>query len=89
MEKGYSVVRKVNGRSPTDELNDLDVNSAVWGKDMNVTLQAAVHLGRDYLKNLRYTKNQILKSVKQLFQVTEKLIMDQTDIGGLTTIDWL
>ena len=50
---------------------------------MNVTLQAAVHLGRDCMDNLRFTK-----TVKQLFQVTEKLIMDQTEIGGLTTIDY-
>ena len=32
--------RKVYGRSPTDELNDLDVNNAVWCKFMNVTLSS-------------------------------------------------
>ena len=71
MEKIYSMVRKVHGRSPTDELNGLDVNNAVWCIFMNVTLQVAVHLGRDYVWNLRLTTNQLLKSVKQLFQVTE------------------
>ena len=55
---------------------------------MNVTLQAAVHLSRDSLVNLRFTKNQLLKSLKQLFQVTEELIKDQTEISGLTTIDY-
>ena len=55
---------------------------------MNVTIQAAVHLGRDFLENLRLTKNQLLKSAKQLFQVTEKLIGDKTEINGLTTIDY-
>ena len=49
---------------------------------------SAVHLGRDHVENLRFTKNQVLKSAKQLFQVTEKLIMDQTEIGGMTTIDY-
>ena len=48
---------------------------------MNVTLPAAVHLGRDPMQNLRFTKNQLLKSVKQLFQVTEKLIEDQKEIN--------
>ena len=57
MEKVYLIVRQV--RSLTDDLNDLDVNIF-----MNVTLQAAVHLGRDYMENLRFTKNQLLKSVK-------------------------
>ena len=45
---------------------------------MSVTLQAAVHLGKDYSENLRSTKNQPLKSLKQLFQVTE--ITDQTEL---------
>ena len=40
------------------------------------------------MENLRFTKNQLLKSVKELFQVTEKLIKDQREITGLTTIDY-
>ena len=63
---------------PTDDLNDLDVNTAVWGTLMNVTFQA-VHRGRNFMENLRFTKNQLLKSAKQLFQVTEKLIEDQKE----------
>ena len=42
------------------------------------------------LENLRSrsTKNQLLKSMRQLFQTTERLIKDQTEITGLTTIDY-
>ena len=40
------------------------------------------------MENLRFTKNQLLKSVKQLFQVTERLNRDQTGISCLTTIDY-
>ena len=87
MEKVYSIIRKIYGQSPTDDLNDLDVNTAVWGVFLNVTLQEAVHLGRDHLESLRFTKNQLLKSVKQLSLVTEKLIEDQKEISNLTTID--
>ena len=54
---------------------------------MYVTLQAAVHLGKDYTEKLRSTNNQPMKSLRQLFQVTEKLITDQTEITGLTTTD--
>ena len=86
MSKVCSIVRKIPGRTPTDDLNDLNVNTAVWGIFMNVTLQTAVHLGRDQMENLRFTKNQLLKSVKQFFQMTEKLIEDQKDINNLTTI---
>ena len=76
------------GRSSTDQVKDLDVNTAVRGIFMSVTLQSAVHLARDYTENLRSTKNQPKKSLSQLFQVTERLITDQTEITGLTTIDW-
>ena len=58
------------------------------GYFLSVTLQAALHLGKDYTENLRSTKNQPKKSVRQLFQVTERLIIDQTEITGLTTTDW-
>ena len=70
------------------QMKDLDVNTAIWGIFMSITLQAAVHLGKDYTENLRSTKNQALKSLKQLFQVTERLTTDQREITGLTTIDW-
>ena len=81
-----AAVPHMEGRSPTDDLNDLDVNNALWRFFMSVTLQAAVHLGRNYMENLRFAKNQLLKSAKQLFQVTEKLIKDQSEISGLTTM---
>ena len=53
----------------------------------NVTLHYS-HLGRVSLENLRITKNQLLKSVRQLFKVTAKLIKDQTEISGLTMIGY-
>ena len=55
---------------------------------MSVTPQDAVYLGQDYSQNQRSMKNQLLKSVKQLFRTTEKLINDQVEITGLSTIDW-
>ena len=62
--------------------------SAVWCIFMNNTLQAAVHLGRNCLENSRFTENQLLQSVKQLFQVIENLVKDQKEINSLTTIDF-
>ena len=49
MEKVFSIKRKIYERKPTDDSNDLDVNTAMWCIFMSVTLQAAVHLGRDCL----------------------------------------
>ena len=88
MEKVFSIVRQRYGHGPTDQMKDLDENTSFWRIFMSVPLQAAVHLGKDHTENLRSTKNQPLKSLRQLFQVTERLITDQTEISGLTTIDW-
>ena len=75
-KKVYSIVRPIYGRRPTDDLTDLDVNIAVWFfVFLNVTFQAAVHLGQDYCQ-------------KELFLMIEKLIKDQREIIGLTTVDY-
>ena len=44
--------------------------------------------GKITRKTLRSTKNQPLTSLTQLRQVTERFSTDQTEITGLTTIDW-
>ena len=88
MNKVHSIAQKMYGRSSVDELNDLDVNTALWGIFVNVTLEAAVHLDQDHMENLRFSKKQLLKSVKEFFQMTEKLIKDHKEINNLTTIDY-
>ena len=55
---------------------------------MSGTLQATVHLGKDYSENLRSTRNQPMKFLKQRFQATGKLIRDQTEITSISVIDW-
>ena len=45
--KVFSILRETHGRSPTDDLSDLDVNNAFGWEFMSVTLQAAVHIAHD------------------------------------------
>ena len=59
-------------------MEDLDVNTLVWGMFMTVAQQAAVHLGNEYLENLQSTKHQPQRTVIQLFDVTKKLVSEQT-----------
>ena len=88
MEKVYSIVRQIYGRSPTDDLmtSTRTALHAVCFWTLHSRLQFI--LLETIMENLRFTKNQLLMSVKQLFQVTEKLIKDQTEISGLTKIDY-
>ena len=88
MEKVFSILRQRYGLGPMDQMKHLDVNTAIWSIFLSVTLQATVHLGSDDTENLRSTKNQTKKSLRQLFQGTERLITDQTEISGFPTIDW-
>ena len=88
MDKVFSIQRKIYDWKPTDNLKDFDVNTAIWSILMSITLQAAVHLGRDYSQNLRSFKNQSSKFVEHLFRTTEKLIKELTEITGLSTINW-
>ena len=39
-------MRQRYGLSPTDQMKNLDVNTAFWCIFMSVTLQAAVHFGK-------------------------------------------
>ena len=57
-------------------------------RSMLVTQHAAVHLGNDYLENLHSTKNQSQRTMKQLFEVTRKLVSEQTEIQGVSLTDW-
>ena len=88
LEKVYSNLQQKLGRKSGDDLNDLETNSLIWRMFMTATLDTAVHLGKDYLENLHFTKNQPQRTIRQLFDVTKKWITDQTEIQGSSKIDW-
>ena len=63
MEAVFSIVSGIYGREPDDPMDDLDVNMAIGGVFLNTTLQAAVHLGKDYDANLRFVKSHLWNMV--------------------------
>ena len=69
-------------------MEDLNVNLATWRVFMNTTLRAAVHLGKDCGKNMRFVKNYLWKTTGQLFRETEKLISGQTETTGISLINF-
>ena len=68
--------RELQG-NPSDPMEDLIVNLAIWKMFMNTTHRAAVHLGKDNDTNLRFVKNYHWKTTGQFFKETEKLISGQ------------
>ena len=81
-----------SGKSMEDNLAILwkifSVSAAFWGMFMNTTLRAAVHLGKDCDKNLRFVKNHLWKTTGQLFWGTEKLVSAQTETTGVSMINF-
>ena len=55
---------------------------------MSSTLQASVFMGKNYSDNLHSIKNTEDLTMKQMFDISEKLISEQTDeIYGVNTIN--
>ena len=88
LEKVYSSLRQELKRKPEDTMEDLDVNTLIWRMFMIVTQQAAVHLGNDCWDIFHPTQNQPPRTVKQLFDEISKLVREQTEIQGISLIDW-
>ena len=82
LEAVFAIVRGIYGREHDDPMDDLDVNVAIWGIILNATLRAAVHLGQDH----EAKKKNLWNSVGQLFNETGKLISEQKEITGVSTI---
>ena len=73
LERVFSNLRQQLKRKPEDEKEDLDVNTLIWWMFMTVTYHS--------------TKNQPQRAVKQWFDVTRKLVRDQTEIQGTSMIN--
>ena len=66
-----------------ETMPDIDVNAMIWRIFLSATMKAAVHLGQDYQENLRTTKNIDFEKAQQLFDISHKLILNQSEIFGI------
>ena len=67
----------------------LKTNALIWGLFMSTSMKAAVHLGPNYIENLEVFRNTNFEELQNLFDLTQKLILDhQAEILSVTTIDW-
>ena len=55
---------------------------------MFVTMESAVFMGRDYLNSCHSIANTKDLTLKQMFDVSTKLVAEQDEISGLETIGW-
>ena len=55
---------------------------------MSVTLESAVFVGKNYSDNWHSIKNTKDLSMKQMFDISAKLVSEQNEIYGVKTIGW-
>ena len=55
---------------------------------MTVTMDSAVFMGKNYLNNCQSIVNTTDLTLKQMFDISMKLVSEQDEISGLETIGW-
>ena len=90
LHRGKDRVRKMFDQSSIDATQDSNKHYLIWGMFMSSTLQASVFMGKEYSEILRSIKNTGKNlTMKQMFDISEKLIVGQSDeIYGVTPINW-
>ena len=83
-------VRKMSGQSSKDATQDSNKHSVAWRMFMSSTLEASVFMGKNYLEILHSIKKHRKNlTMKQMFDISEKLISEQSDvIYGVSTMNW-
>ena len=82
-------VRKRQNQSSKDATKDSDKHSLIWGTFMSSTLQASALMGKSYSDKWHSIKNTEDLTMKQMFDISEKFISEQSDeIYGVTPIIW-
>ena len=82
-------VRKRQNQSSKDATIDSDKQSVIWRMFMSSALQASVFIEKNYSDNWHSIKNTKDLTMKQMFDISEKLVSEQSDeIYGVNTINW-
>ena len=55
---------------------------------MSVTMDSAVFMGKNYLNNCQSIANTIDLTLRQMFDISTRLVFEQDEISGLETIGW-
>ena len=79
MHRVNDQVRKRQNQSSKDATKDSDEHSVIWGILMSSTLQASVFMVKNYSDNWHTIKNTEDLTMKHMFDISEKLVSEQSD----------
>ena len=80
-------VRKRLKRIP-NVTEDGEKHSMIWVMFMTVTMESAVFMGKNYLNNCQSIANTTDLTLKQMYDISTRLVSEQDEISGLETICW-
>ena len=63
-------------------------HSIIWGMFTAVTMESAVFMGKNFQNNQNSIVNTTDLTLKQMFDISAKLVTEQDDISGLETFGW-
>ena len=75
-------VRKRQKRSSMNVMEDGETHSVIWGMLMSVTLESAVFMGKNHSDNQHSIENTKDLTMKQMFNISAKLVSEQDEISG-------
>ena len=67
---------------------DGEKHSMIWRMFMTVTMESAVFMGKNHLNNCQSIANTADLTLKQMFDISTRLVSEQDEISGLETIGW-
>ena len=79
-------VRKRQKRSSMDVTEDSDKHSVIWRMFMSSTLESSVFMGKNYSDNQHSIKNTKDLIMKQMFDISAKLVSEQDEVYGVKII---
>ena len=81
-------VRERQKQSSMDATEDSEEHSVMWGMFMSSTLQASVFMVKNYSDNWHSIKNSKDLTMKQMFDISAKLVLEQDEIYEVFVFDW-
>ena len=81
-------VRKRQKRSSMNVTEGGEKHSVICGMFMSSTLESSVLMVKNYSDNWHSIKNTKDLTMKQMFDISAKLVSEQDEIYGVKTIDW-
>ena len=80
-------MRKRQKEFPTLQENE-EQHSQIWGMFMDVMMESAAFMGKNFQNNQNFIVNSADLTPKQMFDISAKFVTEQDEISGLETICW-